>query len=141
MLFGSSCAVSSSITLPSCADRLEVGGQHARRGKTITFDHTFDLPLSQTEVTLKGPDRSETITILNNQPDGGRLLIGIVAGVGGGVLWLSALHEVVVNGASFSDELPFYASVIGTGALGIGALLTATGWHPRSYTELEGFCH
>jgi hypothetical protein len=137
----SSCAVTSSVTLPSCADRLEVGGQHDRRGRAITFDHTFDLPMSRTEVTLKGPDRSETINIWNNQPDGGRLLIGIVSGIGGGVLWISALHEVTANGRSFSDEGPFYEAVLGTSALFVGALLSLTGWHPRQYTELEGFCH
>ena len=132
--------VTSSLTLPSCADRLEVGGQHARRGRTITFDHSFDLPMSRTEVVLKGPDRSETIDIWNNQPEGGRLLLGVVAGVGGAVLWLSALYELG-NGGTLSDEGPFYTSVLGTGALGVGALLALTGWHPRAHTDVEDFCH
>ncbi len=105
------------------------------------FDHTFDLPMSRTEITLKGPDRNETIGVWNNQPDGGRLLLGVVSVIGGGLLWTSALYEVAVNGRTFSDEVPFYASVTGTGALGVGVLLASTGWHPRTPPDVESFCH
>lgn len=97
--------------------------------------------MSKTEVVLKGPDRSETISIWNNQPDGARLLVGLVAGAAGTVLWIAALYEISANDRTFSDEFPFYTSLFGTAAVGTGALLVLTGWHPRTPADLESFCH
>ena len=132
--------MTSTLTVPRCVDRLEVGGEHERVGKRLVFDHSFDPPFSRTEVTLKRGESTETISIWNNQPEGGRLLIGSIAAIFGGVLWSSAAYEVGVNGARFNDEGPFYAAVFGTGALGVGTLLMLTGWHPRVPPAIDGFC-
>ena len=140
LLLHTACASSSSLTLPSCADRLEVEGQHERRGRTITFDHRLDVPMSRTEITLKNQQHSETINLWNDQPNGTSFMLGLVAGVGGSVLWASAWHQVAENGRSITDEQPFYLTVLGTGAVSIAGLLVLTGWHPRSPPNLEEMC-
>ncbi len=140
ILPSSACAVTSSLEIPACVDRLEVSGQHNRQGRRLTFDHAFDPPLSKTEVTLKAGDRSEVVDVWNGRPDGGRLVVGAVLGTIGGVLLTSAAYQVTTQEASFFDEQPFYSTLLGAGALGLGGLLAMTGWHPGAATDLEAFC-
>jgi hypothetical protein len=129
------------LTIPPCADRLEVEGEHERVGRRLVFDHSFDLPFSRTEVSLKRDGHEETIQIWNNQPDGGRILVGAVAGIFGAVLWASAAYEVGLNGGAVTDEGVWYSGVFGTAAIAVGALLSLTGWHPRAPSDIDEFCH
>ena len=141
----SSCAVTSSLAIPSCVDKLEISGEHQRiTGKNgrqlLVFDHALDPPLSRTEVILKRDGHEETLTLWNTQPDGGRLLVGAVAGIFGGVLFASSAYDVYVQRASIYEEGPFYAAVFGTAAVGFAGLVMLTGWHPGARADIEEFC-
>ncbi len=127
----SACATTSTLTLPSCTRRLEVEGQHARAGRTLTLDHRFDLPGTRTRLVLQSPEGTTIVERWNDTPD--LLHLGVGCGVGalgcglGAVGLLGAGPLAVVSGG---------ALVAG------GAAVALTGWHPSPAddVDLEAWC-
>jgi hypothetical protein len=96
------CATSSTITVPTCAERVEVEGEHVRLGNTLRFDHSLDPPWSSTELIIERDGEQRTVVIPNTRPDGGRLLVGSVLGLVGGAVVATAMWEVAVGGGTFA---------------------------------------
>ena len=119
------------MVLPSCAERVEVDGEHVRAGNTLQFDHSFDGPWTTTTLILERDGEQQTVSVPNTRPDGGRLVVGTVM--------LSAGYDVAVRGATLADEGPFYGTVLGGTAVVVGGLLAATGWQAQP-VSFEGFC-
>jgi len=133
------CATSSTITVPSCAERVEVDGEHVRLGNTLRFDHSLDTPWSSTELIIERDGEQRTVFIPNTRPDGGRLLVGSLLGLVGGAVVGSAVWEGTVGGGTFEQEGPFYGTVFGGTAVVVGGLLGLTGWQAQP-VSFEGFC-
>ena len=133
------CATSSTITVPTCAERVEVEGEHVRLGNTLRFDHSLDPPWSSTELIIERDGEQRTVVIPNTRPDGGRLLAGSVLGLVGGAVVATAMWEVAVGGGTFEEEGPFYGTVFGSTAVVAGGLLGLTGWQAQP-VSFEGFC-
>jgi hypothetical protein len=127
------------MALPSCAERVEVEGEHVRNGNTLRLDHSLDGPWTSTTLILERDGEQQTVSVPNTRPDGGRLLLGTVLGLVGGAVVPSAGYDVVVGGATLADEGPFYGTVLGGSAVVVGGLLAATGWQAQP-VSFEGFC-
>lgn len=134
------CATTSTLTVPRCAERVEIVGQHDRRGSTLVFDHSLDPPWSMTEVVLeRDGERARVIQIPHTRPDPGRLFAGVVTTALGGAVTTSALWQLQ-QGATLNDEGPFYGFVFGGTAVAVGALLSLTGWGPAAPASLASMC-
>ncbi len=125
------CASTSTLPIPSCADRLEIEGEHARVGRALVFDHRFDPPWSTTKIVLQGRTGSRVVRVDNHVPDLPRLAAGCgvgAAGCGIGALGLLGGGPGVV--------------VAGSVIAGGGAALALTGWHPDEDEgwDLEAWC-
>jgi hypothetical protein len=120
------------IVIPPCADRVETEGQATELSqRKFELDHTFDLPFSRTDITMKtasGEERS--FAIVDSQPDALRLFAGAAVGVVGGLLLASAAYNTAVAGAGFFDPIPFYETLWGGGFIALGVAGVGTGWHP-----------
>jgi hypothetical protein len=132
-LLGMGCETTKSIiVIPPCADRVETEGQATELSKRkFELDHTFDLPFSRTDVTMKtasGEERS--FEIVDSQPDALRLFGGAALGVVGGLLLASAAYNVSAAGQGFFDPIPFYETLWGGGFVVLGVAGMSTGWHP-----------
>ena len=127
----SACASTSTLAIPSCADRVEVEGQHARAGRTLTLDHTLDPPWSTTKLVLQSTQGTRVVSIDNRAPDTTRLWAG--CGVGALGCGLGALG--LFGGGP---------GVVGAGGVvaATGTALALTGWHPAAADEprLEAWC-
>jgi hypothetical protein len=133
----SSCATTSTMTVPRCAERVEILGQHERQGQTFVFDHTFDTPWSATELVLeRDAETVERVWIPHTRPDPGRLFAGVLTTVIGGAVTATALWQLQ-EGANLQDEGPFYGLVFGGTAVVVGGALSLTGWSPAAPVTLE----
>jgi len=139
-MLATSCATSSSLTVPGCAERLEVEGQHERRGGRLVFDHSLDPPWAVTEIVLQRDGQQETLRAAHLRPDGGRLLVASVFGVVGTGLLAIAGYEVINSGQSIVDDGPFYAGVFGVSGIALATLLGLTGWQPVFPADIGRFC-
>ncbi len=128
------------MTLPTCAERVEIDGQHTRYGSRLVFDHSFDPPWAVTEFSLTRDGMTETIRAPHLRPDGGRLLAATLTGIVGAGLLIVAGYETGVNGRALTDDGPFYAGVFGTLAAGTSVLLGLTGWQPVLPAEVRNYC-
>jgi hypothetical protein len=140
---GAGCGTTSTITLPECAARIEIVGQHQRIGdRVIELDHGLELPFTRTEIELASADGAvaRTVVIENSQPEALRLLIGGGSVVASALLLGSAGYEVAVVGRDVADPQPFYSILWGSGLLVVGVVLMGTGWHPRGDTVLNDGC-
>jgi hypothetical protein len=137
----SACATPSSrITLPECVERVAVDGQHARSGRTLILNHDFDLPGTRTRLELHHADGSvEERVLVNTVPEYWRLLGGTaVAVVGAGLATRYAV--ALLDGEDPLRSEWFWTVPVGGAAVGVGAALALTGWHPPADTTLEGRC-
>lgn len=142
LLVGASCATTKSvIEIPPCADRVEIQGQAQRLSPTrFELDHTFDLMLSRTQLSLQANGAVNEFTIESTQPEPLRLFVGVGAVVIGGLLLGSASYDLA-RGQALLDERPFYTSLWGSGLLVVGTAAAITGWHPaQSYITFPGAC-
>ncbi len=118
--------------IPSCADRVEIEGEHTRAGQTLVLDHALDLPWSTTKIVLQSTAGSRVIERVNRAPDVARLGAGCglgAVGCGLGVLGLLGGGPAAV--------------VTGGGVGAAGAALALTGWHPTPIdddADLEAWC-
>lgn len=137
----SGCATTSTLTVPRCAERVEIVGQHERRGaNTLVFDHGFDPPWSFTEVVLeRDGEQAMTVQIPHTRPDPGRLLAGLLTTALGGALTTTSLWQLQ-QGQTLNDEGPFYSLVFGGAAVVVGGFLSLTGWGPAAPTSLSSMC-
>jgi hypothetical protein len=130
----SACASTSTLTIPSCADRVEIEeipGQHRREGRTLVIDHNLDPPWSTTKLVLQGPKGSRVVLLDHRTPEPERVLAGCGAGAAGCGLGLFGL----LGGG---------AGVVAAGAVvgASGAAVALTGWHPAvdDVGGLEAWC-
>lgn len=139
-LTGACRTPSSRIELPPCVDEISVSGQHSRSGRTaLILDHSFDFPGTSTQVTLERGDKTRTVEIVNSVPDWWRLLGGSIVGLTGAGLLGRYSYGVAVGEDPVATPW-LWALPCGTLALGAGALLATTGWHPSGDTIIEGQC-
>jgi hypothetical protein len=127
----SACASTSTLAIPSCADRVEIEGQHSRAGSTLLLDHALDPPWSTTKLVLQSGQGSRVVTLDNRTPDLPRLLAGCgvgAVGCGVGALGLSGGGPGAVG----------VGGVVGAA----GAAVALTGWHPGpgADADLEAWC-
>jgi hypothetical protein len=133
----SSCATTSTMTVPRCAERVEIAGQHERRGQSFIFDHSLDTPWTATEIVLERDGETvERVWLPHTRPDPGRLFAGVLTTVIGGAVTTTALWQVQ-QGAPLDAEGPFYGLVLGGTAVLVGGALSLTGWSPAAPATLD----
>jgi|GEM_PF-1055300 len=130
-----------SVRLPSCTESIEVEGQHQRRGDlTLTFDHGWDLPGSQTRVVIEHADgTAEERTYTNLMPDFMHLVGGVAAGFCGSVL-LAVYATDLSRGMEPLEAPSLWAAPVGGGLLLVGTGLLLTGWNPGGPIRPRGRC-
>ena len=144
LLMGSTaCSTPSThIRLPACAKEISVSGQHTRGGRTtLILDHSFDLPLSRTQITVERIDgTTRQLEVVNASPDWWRLLGGSLLGTSGAALLTRYGYGV---GAAGEDPIRtpwLWALPCGLALCGVGSLVALTGWHPSGDTVIEDRC-
>jgi hypothetical protein len=126
--------------LPPCVDEISVSGQHVRSGSTtLILDHSFDLPFSRTELVLERGDTKREVEIVNSTPDWWRLVGGSLVGVTGAGLMARYGYGLSIGEDPVRSPW-LWTLPCGSIALGIGGLMTLTGWHPSGDTVIEGSC-
>lgn len=127
--------------MPPCADRITVSGQHARASQsTLILDHTYDLPFTQTAITIEDPEgRTQEIVVTNSVPDVWRLIGAGFLGATGGVLLARYSLDVMEGGDSLRGGW-FWALPVGLVATGMAAGMALTGWHPTGDTVIDYPC-
>lgn len=125
------------MTVPRCAERVEIAGQHERRGQTFVFDHSLDTPWTATELVLERDGETvERVWLPHTRPDPGRLFAGVLTTAIGGAVTTTALWQVR-EGAPLDAEGPFYGLVLGGTAVFVGLALSVTGWAPAAPATLD----
>lgn len=131
----------SQIRVPPCVDQITVSGQHARGSNTtLILDHTYDLPFTQTKITLEERDgKTRDFVVTNSVPDLWRLFGAGLLGVTGGVL-LSRYSIALSEGEGDIDGSWFWALPVGVLTSGLAVGMVATGWHPPGDTVIDYEC-
>lgn len=142
VMSASGCTTPTSrIRVPPCVDQITVSGQHARgSGTTLLLDHTYDLPFTQTSISLEARDgKVRELVVTNSVPDGWRLVGAGLVGATGGVL-LARYGLGVMQGEDVLESGWFWALPIGLLASGAATGMALTGWHPPGDTVIDYDC-
>ncbi len=142
VILAASCTTpTSKIRLPACVDQITVAGQHARGSQTtLLLDHTYDLPFTQTAITLEERDGSvRELVVTNSVPDLWRLVGGGLVGVLGAAL-LARYAVALQDGDDVLRTGWFWALPAGLFGGGVGGLMLITGWHPPGDTLVDYKC-
>lgn len=141
-LGGIGCSTPTSrIRVPPCVDQITVSGQHARGSRTtLILDHTYDLPFSQTEISVEGRDGAvRQLVVTNSAPDVWRLVGGGLVGALGAAL-VTRYALAVSDGEDVVATGWFWALPVGLVTGGLAAGMVLTGWHPPGDTVIDYAC-
>lgn len=129
------CASTSTLTIPRCAERVEVDGESHRQGDTLIFDHGLDAPWTFTEIVVDDGGDRRVVRVGNTSPHGGRLVSGIVIGAVSGAVAVTSLVDM--SDGRVADYGPIYGAIFGGIGTAFGLFLTLTGWGPGRAVDLE----
>lgn len=135
VLVPAGCASTSTLTIPRCAERVEVDGESQRQGDTLIFDHGLDAPWTFTEIVVNDAGDRRVVRVGNTSPHGGRLISGIVIGAVSGAVAVTSLADM--SDGRVADYGPIYGAIFGSIGTAFGVFLTLTGWGPGRTVDVE----